>query len=171
VAATLTAQALANSGQGNLGPLRILKFDWATQNDGVLAVTWEVTNALTVTLNSEIVPLLGTRPVDSSSDRAMTLTATNGKDTASRSLGVLLLRPPEITVFKAEPPQVRPGEGVVLSWEVLRADELFLDGNRVSGPNGSVSLQPQQPEQHTLVARNNFGQSQTTVNINVVPQP
>ena len=171
VAATLTAQAGANNGQGNLGPLRIVKFDWATEGDENLAVTWEVTNALTVTLNTDIVPLLGTRPVDSSTDRAMTLTATNGEETASRSLGVLLLRPPEITVFKAEPPEVRPGEGVVLSWEVLRADEIFLDGNPVSGPNGSVSLQPQQPEQHTLVARNNFGQVQSTVNIIVVAQP
>jgi hypothetical protein len=171
VAATLTAQAAANNGQGNLGPLRILKFDWATEGEDALAVTWEVTNALTVTLNTDVVPLLGTRPVDSSTDRSMTLTATNGKDTASRSLGVLLLRPPEIVVFKAEPAEVRAGEGVVVSWEVLRADEILLDGNPVSGPNGSVSLQPQQPEQHTLVARNNFGQAQSTVVINVIPPP
>ncbi|MEO5951406.1 MAG: hypothetical protein ABIQ44_02965 [Chloroflexia bacterium] len=169
VSATLTAQA--NNGQTTSGPLRILKFDWTTAENGSLAVTWEVTNALTVTLNSDIVGLTGVRTVDSTQDRSLTLSASNGKDTASRSLGVLLLKPPEIKVFKADPVQVKPGEGVVLSWEVLRADEILLDGNKVSGPNGSVSLQPQQSEQHTLYAKNNFGEVQMVVDINVVAQP
>lgn len=166
-----TQTALAGSGTAELGPLRILRFDWTTAENGLLAVSWEVTNALTVTLNSDIVPLIGIRTVDSTTDRSITLSATNGKDTASRSLGVLLLKPPEIKVFKAEPAQVQAGQGVVLSWEVLRGDEILLDGNRVNGPNGSVSLQPQQSEQHTLVARNNFGQVQAIVAITVVPQP
>ncbi len=169
IPATLTAVAAANSGPGGMGPLRILKFDWTTDGSGGLAVTWEVTNALTVTLNSDVVTLVGTKPVDPTSDQAMTLIATNGKETASRSLGVLLLRPPEITSFKAEPELIKPGDGVVVSWEVLRADEILFDGSKVTGPNGSVSLQPRQTEQHILVARNNFGQVQGTVTITVQP--
>lgn len=172
VSATLTAQAIANAnGQSTGGPLRILKFDWTTADNGLLAVTWEVTNALTVTLNSDIVGLTGVRTVDSTTDRSLTLIASNGKETASRSLGVLLLKPPEIKTFKAEPAQVNQGQGVVLSWEVLRGDEILLDGNKVNGPNGSVSLLPQTSEQHTLVAKNTFGEVESTVQITVVPPP
>jgi hypothetical protein len=190
VSATLTALAQAgNNGGGGgtptavgsggpggtptsaLGPMRIIKFDWATAADGSLAATWEVTNAVTVTLNDKIEPLIGTEPVDTSSDRSLTLVADNGKQTVSRSLGVLLLKPPEITTFAANPPEITTGTGTVLSWETQHATDLTLDGNPVDGPKGSVSLQPTQTQQHTLVAKNDFGQVQSTTTITVTVPP
>jgi hypothetical protein len=151
--------------------MRIMKFDWATTGDGSLAATWEVTNALTVTLNDKVEPLIGTAPVDTSSDRSLTLLADNGKQTVSRSLGVLLLKPPEITKFAADPPETTAGTGTVLSWETQHATDLTLDGNRVNGPKGSVSLLPTQTQQHMLIAKNDFGQVQSSMTITVTVPP
>lgn len=155
------------TGSGSRGPLKIVKFDFASAPDGNVQVTWEVTNALTVTLNATPVALSGTQPVDINSDQSLTLSATNGKDVVSQSKGVLLLRPPEIKSFTADPPQTCPGCEVTLKWSTTRSNSVTVDGTPVPGPDGSMKVKPTGTTDYLLSAQSNFGEVESSLTVTV----
>lgn len=173
--ATQTAIASANTGgapgTGLAGPLRIVRFDFGTGADGGVQVSWNVTNALTVTLNNKTVPISGTQAVDTTSDQALVLSATNGKDVVTRSGGIVLMRPPEIKSFVAEPAETCPGCEVTLRWNTVRSEQIMVDGTPV--PNqataGSMKVKPSDTTEYLLTAKSGLGQVESSVTVNVKP--
>ena len=98
-----------SGGSGGEGAPRIVRYELEAGADGTVQVTWEVTGATKITLNEQNVPATGTQTVDTTTDQSLTLTASNDEgDVVSQSKGVLIMRPPEIKSFTAEPAQTCP---------------------------------------------------------------
>jgi hypothetical protein len=171
-AATQTAQALAAAATQTAqaaGAVRIVKFDWAATPDNQVQVTWEVTNAITVTINATPVPLVGSMPVDTSRDQSITLVATDGRNTVSQSKGVLLVQPPEIISFTADKTEVCVGCAVTLTWATTRAERVLLDGQPQAELNGSVTVRPTQTTEYLLVAESALGRVERVLAVTVNP--
>lgn len=189
-AATQTAQALAAANNGTTGaggtsgtggsntepagatfsgPPAINKFDFVSSADGTLRVEWFVANAITTTLNDVLVPMTGTQVVDTANDQSFTLTATNGKDTVTQSRGVMLVRPPQIQTFAADQSEVCLGCEVTLTWKVLRAEKLNLDGQPLDSSNGTVKFKPTARKEYVLTVENALGKDIRTVAVNINP--
>lgn len=88
----------------------------------------------------------------------------------------LLLRPPEIKTFKADPAVVTVGTPVSLSWQIDRAKSVSIDpssGNEQLKPDtGKLSVQPTATTKYTLTARNLVGiSSSRSVDVVVNPAP
>ncbi len=170
-AVAASANGAGTPGTGPAGPLRIVRFDFGTSADGGVQVSWNVANALTVTLNNKTVPISGTQAVDTTSDQALVLSATNGKDVVTRSSGILLMRPPEIKSFVAEPAETCPGCEVTLRWNTVRSEQIMVDGTPV--PNqataGSIKVKPSDTTEYLLTAKSGLGQVESSVTVNVKP--
>lgn len=123
---------------------------------GELALRWEVHGAKQVTIDGQPQPPAGTLPVKAGDDHVYTLEARNDAGTVTRSLGVVLLRPPEITTFRASPETVARGQPVTLTWETRRADRVGLDQQAVDA-KGSLQRRPDRDTTYTLVAENELG--------------
>ncbi len=174
-AATQTAlaleQASADATRTALAapPVQIIKFDWAATPDNQVQVTWEVTHAITVTINSTPVPLTGSMPVDVSRDQSITLVASDGRNTVSQSKGVLLVQPPVIKSFTADRSEVCPGCEVTLTWSTERAERVLLDGQAQADVNGSAKVRPTQTTEYLLAAESALGRVEQVLTVTVNP--
>jgi hypothetical protein len=102
------------------------------------------------------------------------LVARNAAGTARRSVGVLVLRPPEIRQFTVTPPTTDAGQLVTLAWEAVRAESV-----RVFGPDleptgvvvdpllGSLQVRPMQTATYTLRAENALGRVEEALPVSV----
>ena len=152
------------------GPLRIVRFEWASTSDGGVQATWEVTpsNNITVTLNGTPVPAVGSQTVNIEDDASLILEATNGRDEVSRALGLALLRPPTIKLFTADPIDAPcSGCAVTLRWDTTRAEKVMIDGTPVPDTTGQMEVKPSTTTQYLLTAENTFGQTQSATSVNV----
>jgi len=98
------------------------------------------------------------------------LEATNRAGTSRRSIGMVILQPPEIVSFTAEPAEVDAGQPVTLSWEVRRAARLGLAGRNETLPaqnSGSVTVPVDADTTFTLVAINDLGRVERAVTVRV----
>jgi hypothetical protein len=112
----------------------------------------------------------GTIRIQTLEDREFELEATNRSGTSRRSIGVVILRPPEVVTFTAEPAEVERGQPVTLTWEVRRAARLGLAGRSETLPdprNGSITVQPDADTTFTLVAVNDLGRDERSVAVRV----
>jgi hypothetical protein len=167
-AATLTAVASGSAGS-HTGPPRITAFDFTTAPDGSIQIAWSVADADAVLLNNEAVPPTGSRPVNTGTDQSLTLVASNALGTVSQSKGVIVMRPPEIVTFTAEPAQIAPGQQVILSWHTVLAEKVSINGQPVAAPDGSVSTAPTTTTEYVLTAESVLGQVQRSITVNVIP--
>jgi len=167
-AATLTAVASGPAG-AHTGPPRITAFDFTTAPDGSIQIAWTVADADAVLLNNEAVPATGSRPVNTSTDQSLTLVASNPLGTVSQSKGVIVMRPPEIVTFTAEPAQIAPGTQVILSWHTVLTEKVLINGQPVAAPDGSVSTAPTTTTEYVLTAESVLGQVQRSITVNVIP--
>jgi hypothetical protein len=150
-------------------PVQIIRFDWAATPDNQVQVTWEVTHAITVTINSTPVPLTGSMPVDVSRDQSITLVASDGRNTISQSKGVLLVQPPTIKSFTADRSEVCPGCEVTLTWSTERAERVLLDGQAQADMNGSAKVRPTQTTEYLLTAESALGRVEQVLTVTVNP--
>ena len=126
--------------------------------------------------------LSGTLRIQALEDRELELEATNRAGTARRSLGLVILRPPEIVAFGAEPAEVEAGQPVRLTWDVRRAARLALvetaDGAPSGEPpgepptpgdprSGSLTVLPEGTTTYALVAANDLGRVEQRVTVRV----
>lgn len=98
------------------------------------------------------------------------LEATNRAGTSRRSIGMVILQPPEIVSFTAEPAEVDAGQPVTLTWEVRRAARLGLAGRNETLPaqnSGSVTVPVDADTTFTLVAINDLGRVERAVTVRV----
>ena len=172
-AATQTAIARGST-SGYSGPPQITAFDFRTAPDGSIQLFWNVANAdpSGVQLNNEGVPATGSRTVNTATDQSFTLVASNPLGQVSQSKGVIVMRPPEIVTFAAEPAQIAPGAQVILSWHTVLAEKVSINGQPVAAPDGSVSTNPTTTTEYVLTAESVLGQVQRSLTVNVVqPAP
>ena len=81
--------------------------------------------------------------------------------TVSQSKGVIVMRPPEIVTFTAEPAQIAPGTQVILSWHtVLGRGRMLINDQPVAAPDGSVSTAPTTTTEYVLTAKASWARSQ-----------
>jgi hypothetical protein len=82
------------------------------------------------------------------------------------------MKPPAIERFEADPGEVRPGEGSILSWKasgVGLADEVSIEpeiGPVV--PEGEFALLPEETTTYTLVAANSAGRAEAEATVRVL---
>lgn len=122
-----------------------------------VTVTWRVRNAEQVTI-SELgkVPASGTRRFQPSRDTTFTLTAQNGteRETDARAVSVL---GPQVKTFRIEPAEISRGESAVLTWEVLNADSVMIEGLGTVAARGKKTVTPKVATSYTITASGGNG--------------
>jgi hypothetical protein len=159
-----------------LPPPVISKFELnvpAGAGRGEFELSWAVQGADKVELDGAAQPASGSQRVQTQEDREFQLTATN-KDGAvvTKSIGVVLLRPPEIQKLEASAPEVVRGQPVTLTWQARRGARASLDGQPVDPSAGAQEVRPQADTTYKLAVENEFGRVEQQVAIHVVqPAP
>ncbi len=132
-------------------------------------LTWNSTNALSVTISPSILTedqtslaLSGSAPVTPSTSTTYTATATgvNGVTaTTTATVGVLGV------TLTATPAKIGPGQSATLNWTSSNAASLSIDQGvgTVNGPNGSISVSPNATTTYTITATNGTATATATV--------
>ena len=174
--APATGAAAPSSPAAVLPPPVISKFELnvpAGAGRGEFELSWAVQGADKVELDGAAQPASGSQRVQTQQDREFQLTATN-KDGAAvtKSIGVVLLRPPEIQKLEASAPEVVRGQPVTLTWQARRGARAALDGQPVDPSAGAREVRPEADTTYTLVVENEFGRVEQQVTVHVVdPAP
>jgi hypothetical protein len=144
---------------------------------------WSVSDAQSIIIDNGIgdVSSTGTIPVTPASTTFYTLTARNAMgETSARTQIVVnidtpstpvipVTTPPTIVAFLSNRSNVQSGGQVVLTWEVLRAQNITITPvGKVSAKN-SLVVTPTTTTTYTLIATNSAGQSMASITISVTP--
>jgi hypothetical protein len=153
---------------------RIKKFELTTPGQAGrtdYALLWEVEGADQVKIQGQpqADAASGTLRLEKLENTEYVLEASKGATTVNQSVGIVILRPPDIQQLVADPPQIAPGQSTTLQWKATRGDRASL-GNQTVDPNGGVlKLSPTTTTTYTLVVDNELGRSQRSVEIRVAP--
>jgi hypothetical protein len=134
---------------------------------GELELSWAVRDADEVKIDGQPQRASDSMRVQVQQDREFKLEASNKAGTTAKSVGVVILRPPEITQFSASAPEVQKGEGVMLSWEIIRAQRAGINGQAIAPGRGATEVRPETTTTYTLVAENELGRDERTVTVQV----
>jgi hypothetical protein len=161
---------------GVAAALRIKKFELATPGqDGRTdyALVWEVDGADQVLIQGQAQPdaTAGTLHLDKLDSTEYVLQASKGSTTVNQSVGIVILRPPDIQQLTATPPQIAPGESAALQWTALRGDRASLGDQTVDPTGGVLKVTPAATTTYTLVVENDLGRTQRSVEIRVATAP
>ena len=138
---------------------------------GEFDLVWEVEGADDIQVDGQSQPPAASLRVQAVEDRQFDLVATNAQGSVTRSVGIVILRPPEIVEFKADPETVAPGQSTVLSWEARRADVASLNQQVVEPERGSREVRPESDTVFTLIVENDLGREERSVLVRVTGQP
>jgi hypothetical protein len=151
---------------------------------GVFELTWDAPGAERVRISEvrggerapmgpDDLPSAGSLPVRVVDRSEFLVEASNAAGTASESVGVVILAPPEISEFRADPTSVARGGEVTLGWTALRAGRAGIPGVRdslESPAGGSLTVRPDATTIYTLIAENESGRVERSVTVQVVEQ-
>jgi hypothetical protein len=137
-------------------------------------LTWNVSNATTVTINQGIGAVsktTGTKSVTPAATTTYTLTATNSSGTRTANCVVTLAdSPPTIDSFTATPAAVKRGEASTLAWSVQNATTITIDqGIGAVAATGSTQVSPDDTTTYTLTATNAGGDTTATAQVEILP--
>jgi hypothetical protein len=138
-------------------------------------ITWDVSGADEVKLRGQPRPAHGTEPVTSLVDDTFELEATNAGGTVKKSIGILILRPPEVLTLTADKTQVKPADVVKITWTARGGQRASLEGGSALSPQtvdpraGTVEVRPQADASYTLTVENELGRATRTVSVQVEP--
>ncbi len=143
------------------------------------SLQWDVTGAEQVDITQASRPFEGSNGSGGSAgfvlvDYTLVATATNTGQVATGTLSVLLVKPPSIELFAADPLTVTAGQGTMLSWQVKGASSGTLDGAGANlGQNGTGQAGVLVTATHTFVlcATNPAGSVCRSVRVTAVPIP
>ena len=96
------------------------------------------------------------------------LTASNADGTVTSTVSVRVR--PVIDSFRARPATIQAGQSSTLSWVVLGANSVTLDGSPV-GSTDSRSVTPDRTTTYTLIATSPHGADTATVRVTVTSEP
>ncbi len=134
-----------------------------------LPLLWDVRGATETRLERRDAPPGPPRPYQMIERVEYVLTASNSTGSVSQPLTVYVLRPPVIVAFKAESPAVPAGGMARLSWQVERAEQVFLDSQPVAGPSGTAESRLDQPRAFLLRAENAVGEAAVRLEVAIAP--
>ncbi|OGO14378.1 MAG: hypothetical protein A2Z02_06290 [Chloroflexi bacterium RBG_16_48_7] len=144
-------------------------------------LTWDVTNADTVTLEPAAGNVIasGSQLVNPVQSTAYILLATNKFGSSRQSLTLTVIeptsaQPPAIISFKARPERVSAGVVVELLWEVTDAEAISIESDSgqsstLNDKTGSIIVQPVITTIYTLKARNGSGISSLEALVTIRP--
>jgi hypothetical protein len=153
-------------------PPRIRRFELATPADGTradYALVWEVEGANQVKIagTEQPDPRSGTLRLERLENAEYILEASNGNVTVNQSVGIVVLRAPEIDELVATPPNVARGQSTTLRWRAKRGDRASLQGEAVDPLGGSLQVAPTSTTTFTLVVENELGRSERSVTVTI----
>jgi hypothetical protein len=128
---------------------------------------WDVSGAREVKLGGQTRASSDTERIQSLDDSEYVLEATNEGGTVKKSIGLIVLRPPEIQDLSASASNVRPGDVVTLTWKVRRGERADIDGRPVQATAGRLDVRPTASTVYTLTAENEMGRSTRQIAVNV----
>jgi hypothetical protein len=154
-------------------PPTISQYELSVPDDGQpgeFQLDWQVDRADTVTIAGQPEASTGTLTLTKPEGGQYELVATNAGGTTRKSIGVVIMHPPEIEKFDASPTQVPAGGTTTLSWVVKRGDRVELNGQPVAPDAGTLDVQPTATDNtYTLTVENELGPVQQTVTVGVGP--
>ena len=161
-AAVLAAAALAACGSKASPPVigSFTASPEAVATGASVQLAWSVTGATKLVIDNAIGDVTGKTSTNAtiSADTTFTLTASNEGDPAgvSKQVAVKVVNPPAIIrAFNASPAQVAAGTPVTLSWSVVNAATVSIDGQVVTGASKVVN--PAATTVYTLSATGQAG--------------
>ena len=157
VAIPTTQPAVAPGAAGPPPTVVELLAEPAADGSGIV-VTWSTKDAELVQLNGEQLAPNGSKTLDVADNQQFELVAIapDGQK-ATRRLSVVLLRPPRIDSFAANPDSVAADGAVTLRWQVSGADRASIDGQEVPVPEGELNVTPEHSRDYVLIAENAVG--------------
>jgi hypothetical protein len=142
----------------------------AIQQGQSSTLSWETSNATSVTIDNGIgtVPTDGSVSVSPSQTTTYTLTATGAGGTVTESVTVTVTPPAPTVTFSASPTTIQAGQSSTLSWTTTNATSVTIDNGIGTVPtNGSVSVSPSQTTTYTLTATGPGGTVTASVTVTV----
>lgn len=126
-------------------------------------------------MNAESVEISGIGPVQADGSSVVAPTATTSYVLTARGQGqevsatvTVVVAGAEILYFVADPAQIHAGEQSRLSWKVINAQSVRIEGIGVVQPEGNVMVAPTQTTQYTLVATSAGQEVRAYVTVEVV---
>lgn len=105
-----------------------------------------------------------------------TITATNASGSATQSVTVTVIQPPDreapvINFFSAAPTTIDQGSFTTLSWSVSDADQVSISNLGLVNNSGSLLISPEETTTYTLTATNTVGEvtAEVTVTVEIIP--
>jgi hypothetical protein len=174
-AADAGADAAADGGAGGPAP-QIKRFVLATPGtDGRTdyALVWEVEGADEVKIAGaeQPDPKSGSLRLDKLQNTEYVLEATRGGVTVNQSVGIVILRPPDIQDLAVTPDAIGPGQTAKLRWKAARGDRASLGEQTVDPDVGSLDVSPAATTTYTLVVENELGRTERSVQLRVTGGP
>jgi hypothetical protein len=151
-------------------PPTIDRFEMVTPSEpgrGEFVLSWDVSGAQEVKLGGQTRDASGEEPIQSLDDSEYVLEATNEGGTVRKSIGLIVLRPPEIEDLTATATSATAGDEVTLTWKVRRGERADINGLRVEAKSGSLKVQPTASTVYTLTAENEMGRSTRQITVTV----
>jgi hypothetical protein len=136
-------------------------------------IVWEVTGADQVKLGGQVRENRGSQIITSVNDAEYELEATGAGGTVRKSIGILVLRPPEVERFEAQPGRVANGGTVTLIWSVRGAQRASVDQQPDPSPRsvdaraGRLEVRPETTTTYTLTVENELGRASRSVEVQV----
>jgi hypothetical protein len=163
----------AGAGEGAAAAAPIIKrFELATPADGTrsdYALVWEVEGATQVKIAGaeQPDPRTGTLRLERLENAEYVLEASNGSTTVNQSVGIVVLRAPEIVEFSATPSSVTRGQAAELRWRARRGDRASIQDLTVDPLGGTLQVAPTGTTTFTLIVENELGRTERSVEIRV----
>jgi hypothetical protein len=162
------------AGAGTAQPPQIKKFELAAPGqDGRTdyALVWQVDGADQVKIDGADQPDAsgGALRLEKVENAEHILQATRGGVTVNQSVGIVILRPPDVQELTATPDTISPGQSATLRWKATRADRASIGDKTVDPAGGTLAVSPTATTTYTLVVENELGRSQRSVQVRVAP--
>jgi hypothetical protein len=160
--------------QAKPAPPTISRFEVVESEDvgrGVFVLSWAVQGADEVMIAGEQKADSGTETIQDLQDAEFELDAINAGGTVKKTIGIVVLRPPEIQELSASATLVDSGEPVTLTWRVKHAERASLADQQVDPGEGIAEVRPNQSAIYTLVVENELGRMAQSVEVDVRGSP
>jgi hypothetical protein len=137
-------------------------------------LTWQTTNATTVTISSITgnLPAKGSQQVTPSTATTYTLTATGSGGTVTATAQVDVTPPPPPTAtLTANPTTIQTAASTLLTWQTTNATAVIISGIGNVALSGSQQMTPTASTTYTLTATGIGGTATATAQVTVIPPP
>jgi hypothetical protein len=143
---------------------------WRVSGEGSPAVRiWKMNGARREPLEPGPLPLEGTRTVPIAEPmEQFDLEASNGGAPVVKSVGLMMMQPPGIVDFRAEPAEIAPGGAATLVWQVRGASRAAIGDQAVDPRGGRLEVRPTADTEFTLTLQNDHGNASRTVSVRVL---